>query len=201
MWQDSNPQPLCYEVCPLPLCYNRCAEHCLLDTLSRNELDNLASQQVFGELKCGLWELRPVSFECSYQVGLLCRGCGSAVGKVTWVKEPQKRFYWADVSSTPGCDIGIREKMLATPSLGVWGKSHIRRNKCARFGLVAKKRGTVQLEALPEHPDEVDQPRWRPASDFIGPGNFLRGRNETRRIFFRRIKKCRGQSFFFDKKV
>ena len=36
-----------------------------------------------------------------------------------------------DMSSIPGSGIGVREKILAMPSLGVGGKTHVHRNKCA----------------------------------------------------------------------
>ena len=33
------------------------------------------------------------------------------------------------MSSIPGCGIGVREKIVATPSVGVGGKTHVHRNK------------------------------------------------------------------------
>ena len=35
------------------------------------------------------------------------------------------------MSSIPGLCIGVREKILATPSVGARGETHVQRNKCA----------------------------------------------------------------------
>ena len=40
-------------------------------------------------------------------------------------KGPSKRCNRADVSLIPGHGIGVREKILTTPSMGVCGKVHV----------------------------------------------------------------------------
>ena len=68
----------------------------------------------------------------AFNYSVFCRGCGSSVGKAFWIKVPQTTEP-TDISSIPSCSIGVREKILATPSEGVWGKTHVRRNKHANW--------------------------------------------------------------------
>ena len=39
-----------------------------------------------------------------------CRGRDSWSGNSSWIKVPQERCNWTDVSSNPSCDIGVRKK-------------------------------------------------------------------------------------------
>ena len=57
----------------------------------------------------------------------------------------KKRCTWADVSLIPGCSIGIREKILATPSVGVRGEAHVHRNK--HVGWASSKKSYKNLAA------------------------------------------------------
>ena len=47
----------------------------------------------------------------------------------SWIKVPKERCNGADVSSIPGRGIRVKEKILATPSVGAWSERLIHRYK------------------------------------------------------------------------
>ena len=68
------------------------------------------------------------------------KGKCSLVGKASSWNVPPKRCNRAYVSSIPCCGIEVREKILSTPSVGVRGKTHVRRYKCADWASSKKSR-------------------------------------------------------------
>ena len=61
---------------------------------------------------------------------------------------PSERCNWADVSTIARRSIGVREKILATPSMGVWGKAHGRRHKRADLTTVLAKKAPSLYSSL-----------------------------------------------------
>ena len=59
------------------------------------------------------------------------------------------------MSSIPGCGIGVREKILATPSVGVGGEAHVRRNKCTDWASSKKTSMRWNFISGPEVGDSV----------------------------------------------
>ena len=50
----------------------------------------------------------------------------------------------------PGCSVGVREKILAMPSVGVGGKAHVCRNKCADLASCKKTTERSRFQLLCE---------------------------------------------------
>ena len=74
-----------------------------------------------------------------------CRG--SSFGKTPLFKAPQ-RGATEHVSSIPGGGIGVREKILDMPSVGVGGKTHVCRKKCTDWASWADRFGELFMEVM-----------------------------------------------------
>ena len=51
------------------------------------------------------------------------------------------------MSSIPGHGLRVREKILAMPSMGVGGETHVRRNKCVEWASVKKKSFMISVSS------------------------------------------------------
>ena len=77
-----------------------------------------------------------------YIIFLLAAAVVAQMVKCRELRGPPKRCNWTDVSSVPGCDIGVRGKIIAMPSAGVGGKTHEQINKCADWASSPKNLST-----------------------------------------------------------
>ena len=63
-----------------------------------------------------LHELKNVTVVDQAHLWYFCRGCGSSVCKVSWIKVPQKRCISADMSLIPSCGLGVKKN----PSFAIY---------------------------------------------------------------------------------
>ena len=108
-----------------------------------------------GKMLGHLWN-KSFSYKSSSKIDS-CRGRSSSVGKASWIKVPPRgatQLMWVHI---PGRCIGVWGKILATPSVGVWGETHVCRNKCWNWARRKKIDSSLLILSWHYHSSELEK--------------------------------------------